>query len=121
MTATDDIEILNMLLHPHAPQYSAKAIGQTNVLSIDPRKCATAQPDAGENEKGELKMREEEVNRDAEASNSRALFSVSARVPLLRGHPVGGRWRERGCTESVSLLLYGEFCDMSELEPREEI
>ena len=43
-------------------------------------------------------MFEEKGKPDAKASTHRALLSLSARVPLRRGHPVGGRWRERACT-----------------------
>ena len=50
-------------------------------------------------------MFEEKVKPDAKASTHRALLSLSARVPLRRGHPVGGRWRDRACTVSAISLI----------------
>ena len=66
---------------------------------------ASARPHVGDSEKGQLKMFEEKVKPDAKAYTHRALLSLSARVPLRRGHPVGGRWRDRACTVSAISLI----------------
>ena len=63
--------------------------------------CSRARPNVGEIEKGKPLMHDEESNRGAKALSSNALFSLAARAPQRRGHPVGGRWRERGCIESA--------------------
>ena len=56
-------------------------------------------------EKGKLKMFDEKGKADASVSTRRALLSLSACAPLRRGHPVGGRWRDRARTESAISLI----------------
>ena len=38
---------------------------------------------------------------DAKTATHRQIWSLTARVPLRRGDPVGGRWRDRPCIESA--------------------
>ena len=50
-------------------------------------------------------MFDEKGKADASVSTRRALLSLSACAPLRRGHPVGGRWRDRARTESAISLI----------------
>ena len=70
-------------------------------------------PQVGESENGQLKMFEEKGRTDTKASARHALLSLSARVPLRRVPPVGGRWRVRACTEPAisSLARSSEWID----------